>query len=145
MAQDEPPVEALAGTLLKARSSGIVTLAHRESSIPFSYRSARGEPIGYSIELCRSLVEAMGQAVGRELTIRWLAVTSESRMEAIISGRADLECGSTTNNLERSRSVAFSPTIFVSGDEAPGEERIADPIFSRPERQDRRGHRGHHQ
>jgi len=115
MAQDEPPVEALAGTLLKARSSGIVTLAHRESSIPFSYRSARGEPIGYSIELCRSLVEAMGQAVGRELTIRWLAVTSESRMEAIISGRADLECGSTTNNLERSRSVAFSPTIFVSG------------------------------
>jgi glutamate/aspartate transport system substrate-binding protein len=114
-AQEEPPVEALSGTLLNARASGIVTLAYRESSIPFSYLSARGEPIGYSIELCRSLVESMGLAVGRELTIRWLPVTSESRMEAIISGRADLECGSTTNNLERARRVAFSPTIFVSG------------------------------
>jgi len=114
-AQDEPALEPFAGTLLKARNAGIVTLAYRESSIPFSYLSARGEPIGYSIELCRSLVESMGQAVGRELAIRWLPVTSESRMEAIISGRADLECGSTTNNLERARRVAFSPTIFVSG------------------------------
>jgi len=114
-AEDEPPVEPLSGTLLNARNSGIVTLAYRESSIPFSYLSPRGEPIGYSIELCRSLVESMGQAIGRELTIRWLAVTPESRMEAITSARADLECGSTTNNLERSRRVAFSPTIFVSG------------------------------
>jgi len=114
-AQDEPQVEALSGTLLNARRTGIVTLAHRESSVPFSYLSARGEPIGYSIELCRSLVESMGEAVGRSLTIRWLPVTPESRMDAIISGRADLECGSTTNNLERARHVAFSPTIFVSG------------------------------
>jgi glutamate/aspartate transport system substrate-binding protein len=114
-AQDEPAVEALSGTLLNARKSGIVTLAYRESSVPFSYLSARGEPIGYSIELCRSLVESMGQAIGRELAIRWLAVTPESRIDAVASGRADLECGSTTNNLERSRRVAFSPTIFVSG------------------------------
>jgi ABC-type amino acid transport substrate-binding protein len=113
-AQEEPPVE-LTGTLLKARSSGAVTIAHRESSIPFSYLSARGEPIGYSIELCRKLVEAMAEAVGRELQIKWLPVTSESRIDAIVSGRADLECGSTTSNLERARRVAFSPTIFVSG------------------------------
>ena len=114
-AQEEPALEALSGTLLKARTAGAVTLAYRESSVPFSYLSARGEPIGYSIELCRSLVEAMGQAVGRELAIKWLPVTPESRMEAVISGKADIECGSTTNNLERSRRVAFSPTIFVSG------------------------------
>lgn len=116
LAQDEaqPPVE-LAGTLLKARTSGAVTIAHRESSIPFSYLSARGEPIGYSIELCRKLVEAMGEAVGHELEIKWLAVTSESRIDAIVSGQADLECGSTTSNLERAKRVAFSPTIFVSG------------------------------
>ncbi|HZZ94941.1 MAG TPA: amino acid ABC transporter substrate-binding protein [Usitatibacter sp.] len=113
-AQDEPPVE-LAGTLAKVRSSGIVTLAHRESSIPFSYLSARGEPIGYSIELCRKLVDAMSEAVGRELAIQWLPVTSESRIDAITAGRADLECGSTTSNLERAKRVAFSPTIFVSG------------------------------
>lgn len=110
----DAPLE-LTGTLLKARSSGAVTLAYRESSIPFSYLSARGEPIGYSIELCRRLVEAIGEAVGRELEIKWLAVTPETRIEAIVSGRADLECGSTTSNLERGRRVGFSPTIFVSG------------------------------
>ena len=114
-AQDEPPVVKLAGTLAKVRASGIVTIAHRESSIPFSYLSIRGEPIGYSIDLCRSLVEAMGEAVGRGLDIRWLAVTSETRIEAVESGKADIECGSTTSNLERARRVAFSPTIFVSG------------------------------
>ena len=105
----------LSGTLLEARKSGLVTIAYRESSIPFSYLSARGEPIGYSIELCRKLVDAMSEAVGRELTIRWLAVTPETRIAAIEAGRADLECGSTTANAERSRHVAFSPVIFVSG------------------------------
>jgi glutamate/aspartate transport system substrate-binding protein len=114
-AQDEPPVEKLAGTLAKVRASGVVTIAHRESSIPFSYLSRIREPIGYSIELCKKLVEAMSAQVSRELSIRWLPVTSETRLEAIESGRADLECGSTTSNLERAKRVAFSPTIFVSG------------------------------
>ena len=107
------PVE-LTGTLAKARSSGAVTLAYREASVPFSYLS-RGQPVGYSIELCRKLVEAASEAVGRDLEIKWLPVTSETRIEAIVSGKADLECGSTTNNLERQKQVAFSPTIFVSG------------------------------
>jgi len=111
----EDAAEAFSGTLLKARKTGTVTIAHRESSVPFSYLNTRGEPIGYSIELCRALVDAMTQAVGRELQIQWLPVTSENRIDAITSGRADLECGSTTNNLERSKRVAFSPTFFVSG------------------------------
>ncbi|HTS85476.1 MAG TPA: amino acid ABC transporter substrate-binding protein, partial [Usitatibacter sp.] len=114
VAQQEAPVE-LTGTLAKVRASGVVTIAHRESSIPFSYMSMRGEPIGYSIELCKKLVDAMSEAVGKELGIQWLPVTSETRIDAVASGRADLECGSTTNNLERARRVAFSPTIFVSG------------------------------
>ena len=114
-AQDEPPVERLAGTLAKVRASGFVTIAHRESSIPFSYLSKIGEPIGYSIELCKKVVEAMSAEVGRSLETRWLPVTSETRLEAIASGRADLECGSTTSNPERARIVAFSPTFFVSG------------------------------
>lgn len=113
-AQDEAPLQ-LSGTLLKARISGSVTVAHRESSIPFSYLSARGEPIGYSIELCRKVVDAMGEAVGKPLEIKWLPVTSTSRIDAIVSGAADLECGSTTNNLERAKLVAFSPTVFVAG------------------------------
>jgi glutamate/aspartate transport system substrate-binding protein len=108
------PVQ-LTGTLAKARAASAVAIAFRESSIPFSYLSARKEPIGYSIELCKKLVEEFGEAVGREMAIQWLAVTSETRFDAIASGRADLECGSTTDNLERRELVAFSPTIFVAG------------------------------
>ena len=111
---EDTPVE-LAGTLAKVRAAGAVTLAYRESSVPFSYVSKRGEPIGYSIELCKKLAEALGEAIGRELALRWLPVTSETRIEAIVSGSADLECGSTTNNLERQQQVAFSPIIFVAG------------------------------
>jgi glutamate/aspartate transport system substrate-binding protein len=111
---EDTPVE-LTGTLAKVRAAGALTIAYREASVPFSYLSARGEPIGYSIELCKKLAEAIGEALGRELALKWLAVTSESRIEAIVSGRADLECGSTTNNLERQKQVAFSPIIFVAG------------------------------
>jgi ABC-type amino acid transport substrate-binding protein len=111
---EDTPVE-LAGTLAKVRAAGAVTLAYRESSVPFSYVSKRGEPIGYSIELCKKLAEALGEAIGRELALRWLPVTSETRLGAIVSGSADLECGSTTNNLERQQQVAFSPIIFVAG------------------------------
>jgi len=114
-AADDEGAEQLTGTLAKARASGLVAIAYRESSVPFSFLSPRGEPVGYSIELCKQLVDAMSEAAGRELGVRWVKVTSETRIEAIVSGRADLECGSTTNNVERGRQVAFSPTIFVSG------------------------------
>ncbi len=111
---DAAPV-VLTGTLAKVRAAGAIVLAYRESSVPFSYLNARNEPIGYSIELCRKVAEAIGDEIGRELAVKWLPVTSETRIEAIVSGRADLECGSTTANLERRRQVAFSPVIFVSG------------------------------
>ena len=112
--EDPAPVE-LTGTLAKVRAARALTVAYRESSVPFSYLSPRGEPIGYSIEICRKLAEAIGDAVGRELELKWLPVTSETRIEAIVAGRADLECGSTTNNLERQKHVTFSPIIFVAG------------------------------
>ena len=115
LAQSEDTPVELTGTLAKVRAASAITIAYRESSVPFSYLSAKREPIGYSIELCRKLAEAIGEAVGRELALKWLAVTSETRTEAITSGRADLECGSTTNNLERQKQVAFSPIIFVAG------------------------------
>jgi len=114
-AQNESAPVELTGTLRKLRSAGVAVLAYREASIPFSYRSGRGEPIGYSIELCKELVARIGEQLGRELAIEWHAVTPESRIQAIVGGRADFECGSTTNNLERQKLVAFSPTIFVSG------------------------------
>jgi ABC-type amino acid transport substrate-binding protein len=112
-AQGDPA--QLTGTLAKVRASGTITIGHRESSIPFSYLSARGEPIGYSIDLCKLLVDAISEEVGQTIAIKWQPVTSESRIAAVTSGQVDLECGSTTNNVERQKLVAFSPTIFVSG------------------------------
>ena len=103
------------GVLAKVRETGSITIGHRASSIPFSYLSARGEPIGYSIDLCKLLVDAIGEQVGRTVAIKWQPVTSESRIPAVVSGQVDLECGSTTNNLERQKLVGFSPTFFVSG------------------------------
>jgi glutamate/aspartate transport system substrate-binding protein len=113
-AQEQAPT-ALTGTLAKARETGAITIGYRESSVPFSYLNARKEPIGYSIELCRALVTAIEDAVNRSLTIKWVPVTSDSRIDAVASGKVDLECGSTTNNLERQKRVSFSPTMFVSG------------------------------
>jgi len=117
-AQTEPtpstPAE-LTGTLAKVRESGSVTIGHRESSVPFSYLSARGEPIGYSIELCKAIVEAMGDEVHKTLSIKWVPVNPATRIDAVANGQIDLECGSTTSNLERQKRVGFSPTMFVSG------------------------------
>ncbi|CAN7350915.1 amino acid ABC transporter substrate-binding protein [Paraburkholderia sp. SIMBA_054] len=106
---------ALTGTLSKVRESGTIALGYRESSVPFSYLNARNEPIGYSIELCKALVSAIGDAVNRTLTIQWVPVMPENRIDAVVSGRVDLECGSTTSNVERQKRVAFSPIIFVAG------------------------------
>ncbi|MCX7276542.1 MAG: amino acid ABC transporter substrate-binding protein [Burkholderiales bacterium] len=107
--------QALTGTLKKAWDTGAVTLGYRASSVPFSYLSARGEPIGYAIDICRALVASMEDALGRELVLRWQPVTAESRMQAVSSGQVDMECGSTTHNVEREKQVAFSPVTFVSG------------------------------
>ena len=117
-AQSDPTPDtpaAVSGTLAKARDSGKVRIGYRESSVPFSYLSARNEPIGYSIELCKAVVDAMGDAVHKALAIEWVPVTAESRVDAVADGRVDLECGSTTSNLERQKRVSFSPTMFVSG------------------------------
>jgi ABC-type amino acid transport substrate-binding protein len=113
MAQEAPAT--LTGTLAKVRETGAVAIGYRESSVPFSFLNARNEPIGYSIELCRELVTAIEEAVNKSLVIKWVPVTSDSRMDAVERGTVDLECGSTTSNLERQKRVSFSPTIFVSG------------------------------
>lgn len=114
LAQEQAPT-MLSGTLAKVRASGTIAIGYREASVPFSYLNARREPIGYSIELCRALVTAIEDTVNKSLTIQWVPVTSDSRIDAVVSGQVDLECGSTTSNLERQKRVAFSPTMFVSG------------------------------
>jgi len=105
----------LSGTLAKVRACGSIALGYRQASVPFSYLNARNEPIGYSIELCKALVTSIEDAVNRSLAIRWVPVTADNRVDAVASGQVDLECGSTTSNLERQKRVAFSPIMFVAG------------------------------
>lgn len=102
-------------TLAKLRASGVITLGHRTSSLPFSYLDARLEPIGFTIDLCRRLVDDLRQLPGlRNLTIRWMPVTSATRMPMAANGSIDLECGTTTNTAERARMVGFSVTYFLA-------------------------------
>ena len=129
---------ALTGTLRQgARGRRASTLGYRESSVPFSYLSARGEPIGYSIELCRLLVEAIGEAVGRELAIQWLPVTSETRIDAVVSrpGRPRMRLDHQQPRApEAGRLLADDLRL---GHQAAGEEGLADQVLPRPGRQDR--------
>lgn len=111
-----PRENELKGTLKKVRDTGVLTIGYRESSIPFSYLNARGQPIGYSIDLGHAVAAAISNELGgATVTVKFVPVTSETRIDALVSGQIDLECGSTTNNLERQKQVAFSPIFFVSG------------------------------
>ncbi len=113
-ADTRPPI--LIGTLAKVRSSGILTLGYRDASFPFSYaRPDRPEPIGYSIDLCKGVADEAARELGVPIKVAYQQVTSDTRIDAVMSGKVDLECGSTTDNIERRKSVAFSPLIFVAG------------------------------
>jgi hypothetical protein len=98
--------QQLKGTLKKIADTKTIRLGYLRDSVPFSYVDQNGEPSGYSIDLCKLLVEAIGAAVDRDLAIRWQPVTSQTRIEAVVSGQIDMECGSTTNNIERQKRVA---------------------------------------
>jgi glutamate/aspartate transport system substrate-binding protein len=109
-------VGKLSGTLKKIKDSGTITLGYRESSLPFSYLNKRGQPVGYSIDLCHEVVEDAATALdGMEIKIALAPVTASDRLANVESGAVDLECGSTTSNLQRQKEAAFSPTFFVAG------------------------------
>jgi glutamate/aspartate transport system substrate-binding protein len=108
--------QQLTGTLKQVKSTGAITLGYRESSIPFSYLTKGGVPIGYSIDLCKEVVDELAAELdGMTIEVGYKPVTSESRIPALLAGEIDLECGSTTSNFERKKLVAFSPVFFVSG------------------------------
>ncbi|MCJ2082372.1 amino acid ABC transporter substrate-binding protein [Methylobacterium sp. J-090] len=108
-------VEVLGGTLKTVAETGVITLGYRESSLPFSFKDATGKPVGYAVDLCLEVVDDIARETGRkDLTVRYAPVTSDSRLDALISGRIDLECGSTTANAERRKRVAFSPVTYFS-------------------------------
>ena len=104
------------GTLKRIKETGTISLGHRESSIPFSYYDDRQQVVGYSHEIMLAAVEAVRKELGLpKLNVKLTPVTSQNRIPLVQNGTIDLECGSTTNNLERQRQVAFSNTLFVVG------------------------------
>jgi len=114
--QDAVGVERLTGTLKKIKDTGAVTIGFRDASVPFSYLGSGRRPIGYSIDLCLAIVEQVKAELGTDdLKVKYLPVNPQTRIPLVVDGAVDLECGSTTNNAERQKQVAFSPIFFISG------------------------------
>jgi glutamate/aspartate transport system substrate-binding protein len=104
-----------AGTLKKLKDNGSITLGIRESSYPLSYLDEKQQPIGYHIDICNRIVDAVKAKLKLPaLKVQHQAVTSQNRIPLVANGTVDLECGSTTNNEARQKQVAFAPTTFVT-------------------------------
>jgi glutamate/aspartate transport system substrate-binding protein len=107
--------QQLTGTLQKIKDTGAITLGHRESSVPFSYYDDNQKVIGYAMDLCYKIVDAVKSDLKLDaLDVKLNPVTSATRIPLIANGTVDLECGSTTNNLDREKQVAFTITHFVT-------------------------------
>ncbi len=107
--------EGLAGTLGKVKDTGTITLGYRESSVPFSYLDGNQKPIGFSIDLCGQVVEAVRKKLGMtDLKVAYSPVNSATRLPLVANGTIDLECGSTANQIVRQKQVAFSVSTFVA-------------------------------
>ena len=109
-----PPLVRYAGTLKTIDESGAIRLGYRENSPPFSFLDAH-KPIGYSLDLCGIVIEEIQGELGKDVRAVYRPVTPENRFDLVTSGQIDLECGSTTDNAERRKVVAFSPPMFVTG------------------------------
>ena len=110
------PVAAqeLTGTLKKIKETGSITVGHRESSIPFSYLDDQQQPIGFAMDLCLKVVDAVKAELKLpKLKVNLQPVTSSNRIPLLQNGTIDMECGSTTNSVKRQEQVGFGPTYFV--------------------------------
>jgi len=111
-----PAFAQTTGTLDKVKQSGAITLAYRESSIPFSYLDDKAQPVGFGHEICMKVVDEVKKATGRtDLKVNLQAVTSANRIPLLQNGTIDIECGSTTNNSERGKQVQFAINYFYTG------------------------------
>jgi glutamate/aspartate transport system substrate-binding protein len=108
---------AHAGPVLdRIKARGKIVVAHRESSVPFSYLDAEKKPVGYAVDLCLRIADAAKKKLGLQaLPVEYLLVTPANRIAAVADGKADLECGSTTNNAERREKVAFTIPHYITG------------------------------
>jgi ABC-type amino acid transport substrate-binding protein len=103
-------------TIEKITASKTILLGYRDSSLPFSFANQNRQPAGYSVDLCNRVVEDLRRDLKLpELQAKWVPVTVETRVGAVMTGNVDLECGSTTNTLSRQEQVDFSLTTFITG------------------------------
>lgn len=105
----------LTGTLKKIKESGTVTIGHRDASLPFSYLNDAQQPIGYSIELCQKIVDQIKVKVGEpNLKTEYVSVVAATRTPLLVNGTIDMECGVTTNTVERQKQISFLLTSYVA-------------------------------
>jgi len=115
LAAVQPAAAQDSGTLKKIKDTGTITLGHRDTSIPFSYYDDKQQVVGYAMDICMRIVDAVKAELKlQKLDVKLNPVTSATRIPLMANGTIDLECGSTTNNLERQKQVAFTITHFVT-------------------------------
>jgi glutamate/aspartate transport system substrate-binding protein len=107
--------QELTGTLKKIKDTNTIVVGHRESSIPFSYYDDKQQVVGYAMDLCAKVVDAMKKQLNLpNLQVKLNPVTSQTRIPLMTNGTIDMECGSTTNSIERQKQVAFSVAYYVT-------------------------------
>jgi glutamate/aspartate transport system substrate-binding protein len=107
--------EELTGTLKSIKDSGSITIAYREYSMPFSYLDDNQKPIGFAMDICYKVVDAIKKELKLDkLEVKLTPVTSSNRIPLMANGTVDIECGSTTNNVERQKQVSFTNTHFLT-------------------------------
>src|SRR5437773_9555869 len=107
--------QELTGTLKNIKETGAITLGFRDSSIPFSYLDDNQKPVGYAMDICYKIVDAVKKELKLDkLEVKLNPVTSATRIPLMANGTIDLECGSTTNNVERQKQVSFTNTHFLT-------------------------------
>ncbi|MFO1304299.1 MAG: amino acid ABC transporter substrate-binding protein [Burkholderiales bacterium] len=112
----QPASPGALDTLKRIRETGTILIGVRESSVPFSFLDAQKQPQGYSVDLCVRVADAVKAELKMpKLEVRFVPVTSSNRIPALLEGKIDLECGSTTNTRDRQKEVAFAYTTFVAG------------------------------
>ena len=107
--------QELTGTLKKIKDAGAITIGYREASVPFSFLNDEQKPVGFAMDICAKIVDAVKTELKTPaLQVKYLPVTSATRIPLIANGTVDLECGSTTNNVARQQQVAFTNTYFLT-------------------------------
>jgi glutamate/aspartate transport system substrate-binding protein len=108
--------QELNGTLKKNKDTNTITIGHRETSTPFSFLDDKQQPIGYSMDLCLKVVDAVKRRIGApQLQVKYIPVNPQNRLPLVANGTLDMECGVTTNNEERQRQVGFTYNTYITG------------------------------